>query len=161
ASKASTRATAAPISASLRPPTSERVIPVTSWPRRSSSAMSGWPIAPLAPATKTLIESNVDGLRRLARIFCGLPEAGHEAALHRGAVGDIAGIGPQEALLGDGAQEIDPHPSREEEELRDRPEDGDGLAPPRHHLRRVGRVSHEAIRPPRDDAPVREIAEAQ
>src|SRR5262245_15524498 len=64
ASKALTRATAAPISARFRAPTAERVIPVTSWPRWTSSAMSGWPIAPLAPATKILMSRSFLGRDR-------------------------------------------------------------------------------------------------
>src|SRR5689334_7583483 len=55
ASKALTRATAAPRSARAVAPASDRVIPVTACRRRTSSATSGRPIAPLAPATNTFM----------------------------------------------------------------------------------------------------------
>src|SRR3954462_10680105 len=55
ASNALTRATAAPRSVRARAPAWERVMPFTVCPRRTSSAMSGRPIAPLAPATKTFM----------------------------------------------------------------------------------------------------------
>src|SRR5262245_55681493 len=55
ASNALTLATAAPRSARALAPASDRVMPVTVCPRRTSSAMSGRPIAPLAPATKTFM----------------------------------------------------------------------------------------------------------
>src|SRR5262245_2574899 len=55
ASSASTSATSAP--SSFRPCVLalERVIPVTAWPWRTSSATSGRPMAPVAPATKTFM----------------------------------------------------------------------------------------------------------
>src|SRR3954454_18370998 len=51
----STNATSAP--SSFRPCALalRRAIPVTAWPWRTSSATSGRPIAPVAPATKTLM----------------------------------------------------------------------------------------------------------
>src|SRR5262249_49423879 len=55
ASSASTSATPAPSSFMPFVLASERVIPVTAWPRRTSSAISGRPIAPVAPATNTLM----------------------------------------------------------------------------------------------------------
>ena len=58
ASNALTRATAAPRSARAAAPASDRVMPVTACPRRTSSATSGRPIAPLAPATKTFIAAS-------------------------------------------------------------------------------------------------------
>src|SRR5262249_15284124 len=47
--------TAAPRSARALAPASDRVMPVTLCPRRTSSATRGRPIAPLAPATKTFM----------------------------------------------------------------------------------------------------------
>src|SRR5262249_20317883 len=44
---------------------SERAIPVTAWPWRTSSAISGRPIAPVAPATKTFMV----GLRSVLLLF--------------------------------------------------------------------------------------------
>src|SRR5262245_19041928 len=55
ASSASTSATSAPSSLRPRAPASTRVIPVTAWPCLTSSAISGRPIAPVAPATKTFM----------------------------------------------------------------------------------------------------------
>src|SRR3954453_11442251 len=55
ASRALTRATVAPRSARTLAPASDRVMPVTLCPRRTSSATSGRPMAPLAPATKTFM----------------------------------------------------------------------------------------------------------
>src|SRR5262245_43035909 len=59
ASNALTRATAAPRAARALAPASDRVMPVTACPRRTSSATSGRPIAPLAPATNTFMAASV------------------------------------------------------------------------------------------------------
>src|SRR5262245_63072152 len=58
ASYAPTRATAAPRSARAVAPASDRVMPVTACPLRTSSATSGRPIAPLAPATNTFMAAS-------------------------------------------------------------------------------------------------------
>src|SRR6185312_15721261 len=57
-SNAPTRATAAPRSARAVAPASDRVMPVTACPRRTSSATSGRPIAPLALATNTFMAAS-------------------------------------------------------------------------------------------------------
>src|SRR5436309_10949490 len=58
ASNALTRATAAPRLANAVAPATDRVMPVTACPRRISSATSGRPIAPLAPATNTFMAAS-------------------------------------------------------------------------------------------------------
>ena len=68
ASNALTRATAAPRSARAVAPASDRVMPVTACPRRISSATSGRPIAPLAPATNTFMAA----LQGRAYFFTGM-----------------------------------------------------------------------------------------
>ena len=55
ASKTSTTAARAPAARTASALSSERVMPVTSWPAAISFGTSGRPIAPLAPAMKTLI----------------------------------------------------------------------------------------------------------
>jgi hypothetical protein len=80
-------------------PASERVIPVTSWPRRTNSATSGWPIAPLAPATKILMDHSLPGRGRDLFRAAGVKVHRQHLVLELGLRATQFTTGPRDTLI--------------------------------------------------------------